>query len=304
MKEMTGATYTSSDFAKFLVAADAKIGKTCWLVASALGVFPGQAQGGIVDAPQNLHVITFDEAALRGVREFITKVCGAPDTALAFKVYNMEDDFKKSTMTRDAYDRDFYNSVVALARNLAPKCKGTPVVLVSSLTSLSEGICRSTLGPAGEKKGVGGDQAKWGDFAQQMTELRNHIQAIPAHVFWEGHVYKVPLKNGQTEHEDTLQIPGRSGVNFPANVGYVAKLRRMFNQKIPGSKAEPVYLDTRSSFSFAPGGRRFSDLAPQEADLTEVFDKLGLAVGGWKAKQVTRAPATKNAQARPQVRSQ
>lgn len=153
---------------------------------------------------------------------------------------------------------------------------------------MAEGIVRGTIGPAGEKKGSGGDQAKWSDFAMQMTELRNHVHSIPAHILWEAHVYKVPLKNGQSEMDETLQIPGRTGVNFAANVSYVARLRRMFNQKVANSNADQVYLDTKSSFSFASGGRGFINLEPREADLTEVFEKLGLQVGGWKPS-VTRA---------------
>ena len=302
MKEETGETYTSGNWAKMLVASDAKVGKTSWMLASTLGVFPGQQHGAIVDAPANLHVITFDEAALRGARDFLIKTCRAPKDVLNFRVYNMEDDFKKITISPTAYDRDFYNAVVATTERIKSRCRGqgTPVVMVSSLTSLAEGICRGTLGPAGIKKGAGGDQAKWPDFALQMTELRNHIQGVNAHVLWEAHIYYVPLRENQTERDETLQIPGRTGVNFPANVGYVARLRRSFGQKVPGTKVEPMFLDTRSSFTFAAGGRGFSEnLQPQETDLTEVFQKLGLQVGGWKAERRVKPPKSNGISPQP-----
>lgn len=284
MKEETGQSYTSANWGKWLVASDPKIGKTSWMIASALGVFPGQKRGGIVDKPSNLHVITFDEAALRGVKDFLLETCKAPETALDFKVYNMEEDFKKITVTAFEYDRDFYNAVIKVVDGIRGKLRGTPLVMVSSLTSLAEGVLRGTSGPAAQKRGAGMDQSKWPDFALQMTELRNHVQGLPAHVMWEGHIYRVPAKAGvpDAEPEDTLQIPGRTGINFPMNVGFVAKLRRSFGQKIPGHNAEPMFLDTKAAFSFAAGGRGFNEkLGAQETDLTNVFKKLGLQVGNW-----------------------
>lgn len=292
MREESGATYTSGNLAKLLIAGEAKMGKTTWLVASALGLFPGQELGGLVDDPANLHVVTFDESALRGISDFLVKDCKAPQSALGFKVYNMEEDFKKALTTKDDYDRTFYNAVVRCAEVIKGRCKGgTAVVIISSLTSVAEGVLRSTLGPAGESKGSGGNKSKWPDFAMQMTELRNNVNGIPAHVLWEGHVYKVPLREGQTEMEETLQIPGRTGVNWPANVSYVARLRRNFGVKVTGTRIDKTFMDTRASFSFAAGGRGFLNLEAQEADLTKAFQKLGLQTGGWRPE--VAAPPTK-----------
>jgi hypothetical protein len=285
VKIETGATYTSGHWGTWLPLARAKEGKTSWLIAQALGCFPGQTKGAIVDAPQNLHVISFDEAALRGVKGFLLETCKAPKEALNFKVYNMEQDFKMATMTKGDYDRTFYNSVIQLADQIRQQVKGTPVLMLSSLTSLAEAVCRSTIGPAGEKKGAGGDKSKWPDFALQMTELRNHVQGFPGHVMWEGHVYQVPPKDGQTEMDETMQIPGRTGVNFPANVAFPVRVRRAFGKKIAGTNADDVYLDTRASFSFALCGRAFTErLQPQERDLTDVFLKLDLKCGHWGQK--------------------
>lgn len=42
MKEQTGSTYQSTEYAKMLAVGEAKMGKTCSLVAGALGVLPWQ----------------------------------------------------------------------------------------------------------------------------------------------------------------------------------------------------------------------------------------------------------------------
>lgn len=284
MKEETGNTYSSPNLAWCLFGADAKQGKTAWLVASALGVFPGQTEG-IVSSPEHLHVVALDASSLRGLNEFLTKTCGAPDSALAYRVYNCEQDFKASTVTKGAYDRVFYNQMMMLKERLTTKTRapGIHVVLISSVTSLAEGILRSTLGPAGQAKGAGGDESKYGDFNHQMTELRNSFQYLNAHVWWEGHVYRVPPRNDTEDMAETLQITGRTGVNFPANVTYTCRVRRQFGKKVHGSGADDVYIDSRSNFTFAMQGRAFTEkLDPQERDLTVMFRKLGLDVGGWK----------------------
>jgi hypothetical protein len=297
MLEQTGATYASAHFAKALFASESKVGKSCFLIASALGVFPGQTKGGIVDRPENLHIMSFDEAALKGVKRFLIETCGAPESVLNFRIYNMEDDFRKIVLSNSAYDRDFYNTVLLTINKIADRCKtGVPVVIPSSLTTLAEGLVRGTLGPAGEKKGAGGDQAKWADFGAQMTELRNHAHGIPGHVFWEAHIYTKPVaKSGEwggADAEETLQIPGRSGVNFPANVGYVFRVRRTFKTKVLNTKADVMYIDTSPTFNFATGGRNVNEaLDAKEMDLTNAFMKLGLKVGNWGAK--VKAPAVK-----------
>lgn len=294
MRLETGATYSSPNWGRWLLAADAKQGKTSWMIASALGVFPGQAQGGIVDKPENLHVIAFDESALRGVKGFLLKTCGAPKEALNFRVYNLEAEFKRSTMTPGEYDRDFYSTVVQLTDRIRQACKGgVPCVIVSSLTSLAEGICRSTLGPAGDKKGAGGDRSKWPDFALQMTEIRNYMHAPAAHIIWEGHIYRVPSQSKDEVPDETLAIPGKTGIHYPANIGFICRVKRQHGKKVGGTQADLMYLDTRSPFSFASGGRGFTErLGAQETDLTAAFKKLDLEVGNWgvKSRPVTQQP--------------
>ncbi|MBU6430537.1 MAG: hypothetical protein KGR26_16080, partial [Cyanobacteria bacterium REEB65] len=56
-----------SKFAKALAVSEAKVGKTVFLAAQALGVFPGQKFGGVVDDPSNLYIVEIDSGGATGV---------------------------------------------------------------------------------------------------------------------------------------------------------------------------------------------------------------------------------------------
>ena len=58
---------SSSDFLKMFTVAEGKVGKTTYLAASCLGALPHQTKGGLVDKPENLHIIGFDEAFVDGL---------------------------------------------------------------------------------------------------------------------------------------------------------------------------------------------------------------------------------------------
>lgn len=289
MKEQTGETYQSSEFAAALSVAEAKVGKTVFSVASALGVLPWQKYGGVVDRPDNLHVIALDAGAVTGAQRFVSEVCGAPPEALKFRIYNHQDDVKATAISTEEWDYDLYNSLVQTVRKIQDRCKsGSPVVLVSSLTTLAQALERALAGPPGEKRGAGMDQSKWNDFARQITELRNMLQAGSWHTIWEAHIYKPPA-TGQNKSEDdrkeTLQVAGKAGYNFPNNVEQIFRIRRSFGGTYEGTKADRMWMDTRPTMEFIAGGRLFTEaLDAKEECMTKAFHKLGLRIGQWGKK--------------------
>lgn len=282
MKEMTGDSYEASPYMKALCASEAKVGKTTFLVASVLGVLPWQKFGGIVDSPENLHVITFDASALGGIKRFIAESCGAKKEALGFKVYNLEDDMRRVAETDSDYNMAFYTTVLDTISKIGEKARGVPVVVVSSLTGLAAGVERSVVGPP-SGKGYS-DAAKWKTLAHQLHEIQNYAQIDKWHCFWEGHIDKpagLGLKN-EAPPKETIRVSGEAGRNWGYNVSHIFRIRRLFGQLQPGTKIDQVYLDTRPSLDFVASGRGVTEaLDPKEPDMTVVLGKLGLKVGHW-----------------------
>jgi len=284
MIESTADEYQSSKYAKALAVAEAKVGKSSYLIASALGVLPWQQYGGIVDSPRNLHVITFDANALGGIAKFLTETCGAPAEALKFNVYNMQDDVRAVSKMGSDWDYTLYNTFNEVVNKVGSKARGVPMVLVSSLTGLAQGLERALAGPPGVKaRGAGMDQSKWAAYAHWLSEIRNLVQQDDWHCWWEGHIYKPPATGqNQESRPETLQISGKSGQNFAYNVEQVFRIRRRFGLKYKTSRVEETYLDTAPTLDFISGGRSFTEsLKEKEADPTTVSAKLGLKVGQW-----------------------
>lgn len=297
MKEFTGDTYQSTPYAKMMAASESKVGKTSFLVASALGVFPGQKNGAIVDDPRHLHVITTDSNALGGLKRFLLETCKAPKEALGFKVYNMQQDLLDAAGT-EAYDRTFMNTMFQTLETIGSRVRGTSMVLASSLTGLAEGLLNGLRDPAGQNKGGGMDIARWTDFQIQITEMRNRFQAGDWHTIWEAHILKTITKNqsGGDESSESIQVSGKSGVNFPYNVEQFFRIRRMFGQRVGDTKCDYTYLDPKPTYTFITNGRGFNEaLKSEEADMTMTFHKLGLNIGRWGAKTATPKPAVKPA---------
>ena len=291
MVRQTGETYQSSEYEKALCAAEAKVGKTCFLTAGLLGVLPWQKYGGVVDRPENLHIITVDANAAGGIRRFIAETCSAPPEALKFDVLNLQDDFRAIHQSRTAYDYTFFNAFYQAIQEVANAAMrgGVHAVIASSLTSLAWGLQRGVGGPLEEgRKGGAMDIAKWDTFAQQVAELRNYAQTDKWHTLWEAHIYK-PVLISQDKNDpppkETLQIAGKTGQNFGNNVEHIYRIRRMSGQKFAATKCEKVYLDTQPAMDFLPGGRNVTEcLEAQEADITYAFHKLGLKIGRWGSK--------------------
>lgn len=285
----TGDTYAVGGYGRELFVAEPKQGKTVTLMASLLGLLPWQKHGAIVDKPENLYVFGFDTAALAGIKPFLKMSCEAPDSALKFKVINMEGDAAKASATEADYDMEFYNTLTMHLRQMrdrADKAKGTSAVLFSSTSGMSAALERSIMGPP---KGRGyGDPDKWKQLSHQITQIQMMAQAGNWHVLWEGHIEKkasFQMSGGDSNAEEKMAgMSGSAGKMFPYNVARVYRLRRIPGQKYNGTKVDQAYLDTQPSLDFVTGGRGFNELLnAKEPCLTTVFTKLGLKTGNWKA---------------------
>lgn len=289
MEEMTGENYQSSPYAKMLAASEAKVGKTCFLVASILGVLPWQKNGGVVDSPKNLHIITTDSNALGGIKRFLLETCKASPEALGFHVYNMQADLLEAAGT-PGWDFTFINTISDTLKMIQDRVKGVPVVMASSLTGLAEGMLNGLKAPPGEQKGAGMDMAKWGDFAGQVSTVRNQLHAGEWHSVWEAHILKMIRKGqgGDVEVTESIQIPGQSGVNFPYNVEQFFRIRRLFGQRWEGTNCDKTFLDPNPTYGFVTNGRNFNEaLKKEEYDITSAFHRLGLKIGRWNTKSST-----------------
>ena len=295
MQEMSGETYQSSQFAKALCASDAKVGKTTFLVCQALGAFPNQKYGGVVDKPEHLHILTFDANALGGLKGFITSQCKKGPEYLKYRVYNHQDEWRRVSESRDDWNFDLYNAVQNTLRTIrqrAEKEGGTHLLVFSSLTGLAEGILRAIAGPPDEKKkGCGMDPSKWQEFSRQLIDIRNAAQVDVYHCMWEAHIDRgaqFAMKkqdDGEGGPKETIHVPGQAGRSWGFNVEQVFRIRRSLGDTFPSTNIDRMYLDTRPSMEFISGGRSFTEsLDPKEYDLTLAFHKLGLKIGRFGAK--------------------
>lgn len=286
MKETSGELYQSSQFAKAMVVADSKAGKTCGIVASLLGVFPWQKEGGVVTSPLHLHIISFDANALGNISRFVLQTCGAQKEALGFRVYNMQDDLREAFENKQDFSLAFYNTLMATIDVVAgrvEKEKGIHALVFSSLTGAANGLKRSLFGPPklDQSNKSTGSVPKWDGYSQQLSQLQNFAQQDNWHTVWETHKFKSP--DGE---KDIIAVQGSVGKNWAYNVEQVFGYRRVPGVKYEKTPCEKVHFETRPSLEFAANGRGFSEcLDPQETDLTVAFRKLGLKVGNWGAKK-------------------
>lgn len=295
MKEETGATYKSSQYAKLLVAADSKVGKSTSIIAGCLGVLPWQSNGAVVDKPANLHVITTDSNALGHIKKFLTETCKAPEEALGFRVYNMQDDYQKAFEGQSAYEAMFYNTLMATITKVQERARTQPGVhalLLSSVTTMGRALQRGVSGPITSdgttvKKSTM-DKSKWPMFNMQLNELQAHGQSNLYHCIWEGHLSKKldfnsKDENGQPEEKDGIQLQGSVGASWAANVEQVVTMHRQFGVVAPGTKCDKTYYNTKPNLNMVASGRGFTELLEKsEPCITTMFEKLGLKVGKWK----------------------
>src|SRR5258706_4657154 len=275
--------------------ADAKIGKSSPLVAGCLGSLPWKSNGAVVDKPENLHIITTDSSALGHFKRFLLETCKFSEKALAFKVYDMEDDYRKAYAGQDSYDSFLYNtlmSTIKLVQDRATMAKGSSVLLLSSLTTMGRAIQRGVQGPiqvdGDQVKKSNMDKSKWPMYNNQLNELQAFAQADCYHCIWEGHLAKKMDFNdkdekGQPTEKDSIQLQGSVGASWAANVEQVVVMQRQFGQPHSGTKCDKTSFNTRPSLNMVASGRGFTELLERnEPCITTMFEKLGLRVGKWK----------------------
>lgn len=295
--EQTGLTYQGSTYAKATFVSTPKIGKTSFLVASALGVLPWQREGGIVDHPKNLHVVSVDAGSLGGIRDFLLKSCGASEEALGFTVWNLQDSARRVGESAQEYDLNFYNDLMAVFTKIQDRAKGVPVVHVASLTGVSQALERSIVGPPGSAgckakdgrvtgKGYS-DISKWQALSHQLSTVQNTFQVDDWHCLWETHLDQgAPQMIGNApEPKQSIRVSGSAGRWWAFNCESVFNIKREFGQKYKETTVDKVYLDTKHGIEVLSGGRKFNEcLDAQERDMTAAFRKLGLKVGHWGAE--------------------
>lgn len=284
----TGRTFVETKFGKPLIVSEAKNGKTAYLVAQSLGVFPGQTQGGLVDHPSNLHVVGVDTMALDKLRDFLLKTCKAPENVLDFHTYNWEEDARATADRLEGDEYTFANKFLMFLRDLDTKYKGTSVLVISSITGLAQALERSMkgapMGDISDRMSIG----RWMEYGRLMTEIRNVAQRNTHHTLWESHIYKPqpsPMaKKSDAPPTEELEVLGQPGRGYAQNVSHIFRLRRVRGQVVKGTTCDQMFLDTRPTGDFIPGGRGVTELlSAQEPDMVVAFQKLGLQVGGWKA---------------------
>lgn len=284
MAKQSLATFgnSSSDFLKMFAVAEGKVGKTTYLAASCLGALPHQTEG-LVDKPEHLHLLGFDEAFVDGLLRFIKDSCKKGDAYLNVSVHDLTDAVRKASGGSD-WNFGVLNAVMAELQSIKAEVQrgGVHAIVFSSLTGLANGVEAGLAGAVNpEKKGAGMDMAKWGSFNQQLNAVRNAAQADTHHTFWEGHITKTRAKD-EEDQKDTVSISGKVGQNWGFNVEQVVRLRREM-AKYPNTTIDKVYMDTRPTLDFVAGGRGFNEsLQQKEYDIVEMAKKLGKKVGGFK----------------------
>lgn len=279
--------------------AKAKVGKTTTLIGNILGVMPWQEHGGIVDKPENLHVMAFDAAAVDGVKEFLINECGASKEIGKVHIENLQSAAAKAFIEKGDYNGQFLQTVYDTLRKIQDRTArpGVHVVMFSSLTMMAKAILRSVSGPAFSMSGATikkspMDQNKWNLLKQIMTELQWTAQQDNYHILWEGHhgekVSKETDGTGAPKVFDTVQLDGGSAQTFPAQVERPWEILRS-SQRWVDPKTKKTTKVGLTSFNPTPNfdfgqvqtGRKASRLEGNQPCLTVAFNELGLKIGGF-----------------------
>lgn len=282
----------SSDFLTLFACAEGKVGKTTFLAASCLGALPHQKKG-LVDKPENLHLIGFDQSFVDGLLRFLTESCKRGPEFLNISVHDLTSVTRKASLGT-GWDYGVYNATMAELRQIQADVKkgGIHATIFSSLSGLASGIKAGLAGaPDPTKKGSGMDQSKWDGMSHQLNSLRNAAHDDTQHIFWEGHIMKSSAAK-EEDQKDENGIQGSAGKSWGFHTDAVVRLRRE-TAKYPGTTVDKVFMDTRPTLDFVSGGRGFNEvMAPREYDLVEMAEKMGKKIGAYGEK-ITPPAATK-----------
>lgn len=285
MKHISGEQMKPAEYIKGLFMSYAKAGKTSFLVAQALGVMPWQKYGGVVTAPQHLHIIALDQDALDGIPDML-EMCKAPDEARKYDLFDMREDYRNLVDSDKPYFHSFFNTLMGVRQEILASIRSEDevhMVIMSSFTTMSKAEERAMMGkPTGISGGKGtGSVDLWGMLKLQMNDLQTGFQTDRFHMAWEAHIARVLTKDGA---EETLQTHGKASEQWPNNTSHNFVIRRDKMSTYPDTQVNPMYIEPRASLTFISGGRNENRLADQEPDLTVVCKKLGFRVGRWGSK--------------------
>lgn len=298
------ADYKATDYEKGTYLGKAKTGKTVFLASSMLGLQPIQRKnksGGIVSRPSNLHIICIDQSAASGILNFLVKVLGADAEAVSkIRTYNMQNDVQKLGQSQSPYNMSFYNAFVNKVERIKERVSANPgvhAVICSSLTGMARAVERGVAGPpgsagkidrkTGQMLGSGYmDPSKWQALSHQMSTLRSQLQVDDWHCLWEGHIEEVKsfsMGGGDATNKQKIAIAGETGRNWAFNTDHTYIIERSHDDPWKGTLCDKVHLDTKPELEFMEGGGRGSteNMKAKEFDLTAMYRRLGLKVGGW-----------------------
>lgn len=267
-----------------------KIGKTVFMVASALGLVPGQ-NGGVVATPEDLWVIGLDGAALGGIHSML-KALGAPPEAYNFKAFKLENEVRRSlaTTAEKGYDTALFERMMECIDMYSQRASDTSVLLVSSFTTLAHAV---EVGIGGTPKAKGTmDMSKWSSVAAHLGFIQARAHRTRGHVFWEGHLDRYQQKM-QGQEEVTIEkmqgVAGKSGRLFANNVHHIFRVRRLFGECHEGTNIDRMYFDSSDEYEFVAGRNTTEKLDDKEFNLTRVLKKLGKSVGGWGYREKSKS---------------
>lgn len=305
MKSMTMAEYAEDPFIKPLVLMESKEGKTTFEFMSLLGLWPWQQHGGVVSDPAHLHFVALDTAAMDRIfprsppdgRSILELAGVAPKTIEYVRsrldVIKMDEEINAAVTSTSSYNHGWFKGMKLLRQHLLGKMKDpkeTHAVVMSSFTSMCKYHERCLFG---DPTGQGGDtnaygtQNLWTVLKAQLLDVRVLFQALPCHMFWEGHVSKQKKGKGD-ETEDTLSIHGGAKDDWPKNTSHNFRVvRETVKYKDPKTGkptgVDLMYINPKPSYSFIPsGGRGVGGLAEKEYDLTKMMMDMGYQTGNWR----------------------
>ena len=283
MKSIAGSDYDAlcSRLARCTVASGPKTTKTTTTMSQVLGICSWLQSPPIVSAPNQLHVLAFDQSALMDAAKWFREICGAKPARLAYRVYVFENLVKQIVRSAVVQGADvLYAEVVGTLMDIEATVratKGVHVIMLSSLTVLAAALLREVRGKP--KRGVIGtiQPGEWTTYGQRLSDIRNLAHGIPAHIIWEAHIDAVPVMQigkDPTAPKEGIQVYGGEGRNWAANQDQCLRLRA--DMQIAPRCRKMVY-DTRAFVGeMIGGGRGFDRLLPREPGLYDIFQKLGL----------------------------
>lgn len=304
MKSMTMAEYAEDPFIKPLVLMESKEGKTTFEFMSLLGLWPWQTHGGVVSDPAHLHFIALDTACMDRILprdppdgRSILELAGVPMKTIDYvrsrvDVIKMDEEIGAAMASVAAYSHDWFKGMKILRQHLLGKMKDpkeTHAVVMSSFTSMCNYHERGLFGsPTGQGDSNGyGSQNLWTILKAQFLDVRVMFQALPCHMFWEGHVSRANKPGAKLgEMEDTLSVHG-GAKEWPKNTSHNFRVVRE-TVKWKGADGKPtgvdqMYINPKPTYSFIPsGGRGVGGLAEKEYDLTKMMMDIGYQVGNWR----------------------